>query len=65
MRAQSCQRRSACLVGSPGGQPAAGGYSHLVFTLPAELAAVAFTNKSMVYDLLFRTASEPRMTIAL
>lgn len=40
------------------------GYFHVVFTLPAEIAAVAFTNKALVYDLLFRTASETMMTIA-
>ncbi|SDG82332.1 Putative transposase [Pelagibacterium luteolum] len=33
-------------------------------TLPAEIAAVAFTNKALIYDLLFRTASETMMTIA-
>ncbi len=40
------------------------GYFHVVFTLPAEVAAVAFHNKAAVYDLLFRTASETMLTIA-
>ena len=40
------------------------GYFHLVFTLPAEIAAIAYQNKSVVYDLLFRTASETVLTIA-
>ena len=40
------------------------GYFHVVFTLPAEVAAIAFHNKALVYDLLFRTASETMMTIA-
>ncbi|RWA84902.1 IS91 family transposase [Mesorhizobium sp.] len=40
------------------------GYFHVVFTLPAEVADVAFQNKAMVYDLLFRAASETMMTIA-
>ena len=34
------------------------GYFHVVFTLPAEVAAIAFHNKAAVYDLLFKTASE-------
>ena len=40
------------------------GYFHVVFTLPAEVAAIAFHNKALIYDLLFRTASETMMTIA-
>ena len=40
------------------------GYFHVVFTLPAELADIAFQNKSVVYDLLFRAASETMLTIA-
>jgi len=40
------------------------GYFHVVFTLPAEVADVAFHNKAMVYDLLFRAASETMLTIA-
>ncbi|TFI58862.1 IS91 family transposase [Sphingomonas parva] len=40
------------------------GYFHVVFTVPAEVADVAFHNKAAVYDLLLRTASETMMTIA-
>ncbi|MGQ3280383.1 MAG: IS91 family transposase [Shinella sp.] len=40
------------------------GYFHVVFTLPAEVADIAFQNKALVYDLLFRTASETLLTIA-
>jgi len=40
------------------------GYFHLVFTLPAQIAAIAYQNKLVVYDLLFRTASETLLTIA-
>jgi hypothetical protein len=40
------------------------GYFHVVFTLPAEVADIAGQNKAIVYDLLFRTASETMMTIA-
>jgi hypothetical protein len=40
------------------------GYFHVVFTLPAEIAAIALHNKAMVYDLLFRAASQTMLTIA-
>ncbi|WP_239807388.1 IS91 family transposase [Croceicoccus hydrothermalis] len=40
------------------------GYFHVVFTLPAEIAAIAFHNKALVYDLLFKAASETMLTIA-
>jgi hypothetical protein len=40
------------------------GYFHVVFTVPAEVAEIAFPNKGAVYDLLFRAASETMMTIA-
>ena len=40
------------------------GYFHVVFTLPAEIATIAFTNKALVYDLLFKAAAETMLTIA-
>ena len=40
------------------------GYFHVVFTLPAEIADVAWQNKAVVYDLLFRAAAETMTTIA-
>jgi Transposase zinc-binding domain/Putative transposase len=40
------------------------GYFHVVFTLPTEVADIAFHNKAVVYDLLFRAASETMLTIA-
>ncbi|BCH15474.1 IS91 family transposase [Mesorhizobium sp. L-2-11] len=40
------------------------GYFHVVFTLPAEVADIAFHNKAAVYDLLFKAASETMLTIA-
>ena len=40
------------------------GYFHLVFTLPTEIAPIAYQNKAVVYDLLFRTAAETLLTIA-
>jgi Putative transposase/Transposase zinc-binding domain len=40
------------------------GYFHLVFTLPAEIAPIAYQNKAVVYDMLFRTAAETLFTIA-
>ncbi len=40
------------------------GYFHVVFTLPAEVAEIAFHNKATVYDLLFKAAAETMTTIA-
>jgi len=40
------------------------GYFHLVFTLPAPIAAIAYQNKRVIYDLLFKAASEAALTIA-
>ena len=39
-------------------------YYHVVFTLPAEIGDIAFQNKAVVYDLLFKAASETLLTIA-
>jgi hypothetical protein len=33
------------------------GYFHVVFTLPARIAAIAYQNKAVVYDLLFKASS--------
>src|SRR6201988_4021440 len=41
-----------------------GGYFHVGFTLPAEISPIAYQNKAVVYDLLFRTAAETLLTIA-
>jgi Putative transposase/Transposase zinc-binding domain len=40
------------------------GYFHLVFTLPAEIGPIAYQNKAVVYDLLFRAAAETLLRIA-
>jgi hypothetical protein len=40
------------------------GYFHVVLSIPAELADIAFHNKAVMYDLLFRAASETMLTIA-
>jgi len=39
-------------------------YFHVVFTLPAEIAAIAFQNKAAVCAIVFRTAAETLRTIA-
>src|SRR5205823_798311 len=39
-------------------------YHHVVFTLPAAIADIAYHNKAVVYDLLFKAASETVLTIA-
>ena len=36
----------------------------MVFTLPTEIAPIAYQNTAVVYDLLFRTAAETLLTIA-
>jgi hypothetical protein len=39
-------------------------YFHVVYTLPAELRAIAYQNKAVVYDLLFKASAETTLTIA-
>jgi Transposase zinc-binding domain len=39
-------------------------YFHVVFTLPAEVAAVALANPVTVYNLLFQAAKETLMEVA-
>ena len=39
-------------------------YYHVVFTIPAGIAQIAFQNKAAVYDLLFRASAETLLTIA-
>ena len=39
-------------------------YFHVVFTVPAQAADIAFHNKATVYDILFRTAAQTLRTIA-
>lgn len=39
-------------------------YYHVVFTLPAPVAALAYANKARLYDLLFELAAETLATIA-
>lgn len=40
------------------------GYFHLVFTLPAPIAALAYQNKRVIYGLLFKASAETMLTIA-
>ena len=39
-------------------------YYHVVFTLPAPISAIAYTNKALIYDLLFEVAAQTLRTIA-
>lgn len=39
-------------------------YFHVVFTLPEPIAAIAFYNQELVYDLLFRATAKTLLTIA-
>src|SRR3982074_1618193 len=50
------EERKAELLGVP--------YFHIVFTLPARTAAIAYQNKAVIYDLLFKASSQTMLTIA-
>ena len=39
-------------------------YFHVVFTLPMRIATVAYQNKAVIYDLLFKASSQTMLTIA-
>jgi hypothetical protein len=39
-------------------------YYHVVFTLPAPVADIAYQNKKLVYDMLFKASAETMLTIA-
>jgi len=39
-------------------------YYHVVFTLPAPISDIAWQNKAVIYDLLFKAAAETLLTIA-
>ena len=40
------------------------GYFHLVFTLPAPIADIAYQNKAVIYDFLFKACGRDVITIA-
>lgn len=40
------------------------GYFHVVFTLPAPIADIAYQNKRVIYDLLMKASAETMVTIA-
>jgi hypothetical protein len=39
-------------------------YFHVVFSLPAKIADIAYQNKAAIYDILFKASAETLMTIA-
>jgi hypothetical protein len=39
-------------------------YYHLVFTLPAPISDIAYQNKAVIYDILFKASAETLITIA-
>ena len=39
-------------------------YFHVVFTLPAAIADIAYQNKAVIYDLLFKASADTLITIA-
>ena len=54
-RAQWLEDRQAELLNVP--------YFHVVFTVPEAVATIAFQNQTVIYDILFRAASETLRTI--
>jgi hypothetical protein len=40
------------------------GYFHLVFTLPGQITDIAYQNKRVIYDRLFKASAETMLTIA-
>ncbi|QCP49651.1 IS91 family transposase [Trinickia violacea] len=55
-RAQWLEDRQADLLPVP--------YFHVVFTIPEQIASIAFQNKRVVYDILFQATAETLHTIA-
>jgi Putative transposase/Transposase zinc-binding domain len=55
-RAEWIQRRQGELLNCE--------YFHVVFTVPQEIAAIAYQNKQVVYSILFRATAETLRTIA-
>ena len=39
-------------------------YFHVVFTLPSAIGDIAYTNKAVIYDLLFKASAETMLAIA-
>ena len=39
-------------------------YFHVVFSLPAQIADIAYQNKAVIYDILFKASAEAMTTIA-
>src|SRR5437899_11252467 len=39
-------------------------YFHVVFTVPAQISDIAYQNKAVIYDLLFKVSAETMLTIA-
>ena len=39
-------------------------YYHVVFTLPAQISDIAYHNKEVIYDLLFKASAQTLLTIA-
>jgi hypothetical protein len=55
-RAHWIQQRQSELLEVP--------YFHVVFTVPEEIAAIAYQNKEVIYDILFHATAETLKTIA-
>jgi Putative transposase/Transposase zinc-binding domain len=55
-RAQWIEERQSELLDAP--------YFHVVFTVPEEIAAIAYQNKQVIYGILFQATAETLKTIA-
>jgi hypothetical protein len=62
--ARSARPGRATLARSPQADLLPVEYYHVVFTLPEPISALAYTNKAVIYRLLFDVAAETLMTIA-
>src|ERR1700758_1791127 len=50
--------------GTAWGERLAVPYCHVVFPLPSPIGDIAYQNKAVIYDLLFRASAETMLTIA-
>jgi hypothetical protein len=50
--------------GTTEGRPVGVPYFHVVFTLLARIAAIAYQSQAIIYDLLFKASSQTMCTIA-
>jgi hypothetical protein len=62
--ARATQEKTARLRALRLAKEAAVPYFHVVFSLPAQIADIAYQNKAVIYDILFKASAEAMTTIA-